>query len=308
MSTKYLYFFIVSFIAGCIGIDAVDDPILGPPAILVNKTSVVLMPSDTEQLEAQYIDEYGIERNVEFMWLSSNSDVAEVSTTGLITAKSAGQVIVQAVFKEVISMQVNVNIVIDENAVATVSIQAPKNILNPNESIQLQVAVRNINGETLEGRQVEWFSENSSIASVSQAGEVTAVSGGVVDIHAKSEGVKSNIITFTITGARTGTFVPSGGYQARGTATLALESGQLILRLSNDFQTSFALGTYIYLSNTTNASGTLSNGKELAQISTNGAHTFNVTQKFPNIGLYDYRYVIILCKPAVVTFGYADLN
>jgi hypothetical protein len=49
-------------------------------------------------------------------------------------------------------------------------------------------------------------------------------------------------------------------------------------------------------------------GLEVAQISTNGAKTFDITAIRPATGLFDYQYVIILCKPASLTFGYAELK
>jgi hypothetical protein len=49
-------------------------------------------------------------------------------------------------------------------------------------------------------------------------------------------------------------------------------------------------------------------GLEVAQIVDNGAKTFNLSNIKPGIGLNDYKYVIILCKPASVTFGYAELK
>jgi hypothetical protein len=89
---------------------------------------------------------------------------------------------------------------------------------------------------------------------------------------------------------------------------LRTENGQLILDLGANFRTSFALGTYIYLANSTNAGNVRSAGLEVAQIRENGAQTFNISALNRNVGLFDYRYVVILCKPATVTFGYADLN
>ena len=47
-----------------------------------------------------------------------------------------------------------------------------------------------------------------------------------------------------------GNFVIIGGYEASGSTILKIENGNLILKLLPNFKTSFALGTYIYLSNT----------------------------------------------------------
>jgi hypothetical protein len=63
------------------------------------------------------------------------------------------------------------------------------------------------------------------------------------------------------------------------------------------------------LSNTnSNASTVKSAGLELGQISVNGTHSFDITAINSTVKLGDYKYVIILCKPATVIFGYAELK
>jgi hypothetical protein len=113
--------------------------------------------------------------------------------------------------------------------------------------------VQNIRGETLTGKTVEWFSENAAILRVDANGQATALAGGVAAVHAKVNGVKSNSVDLTVGADRAGPFVPAGGYAASGTAMLRTENGQVILDLGPNFRTSFALGTYIYLANSTNA-------------------------------------------------------
>lgn len=293
---------------GCIGTDYLDDPLVGEE-IVVSTEQLALMPNEMETIMAEYFDQYGIMRSVPFTWTSSNTAVAEVNASGVVSAKTPGQTVIQPSYNNFLGPLVNVNVVADPNAVATVEIAASTTGLNIGQKVTLSISIRNINGDELTGKTVEWFSENSSIVTVNTAGVVEAVGPGVAVVHAKVEGVKSNSLNFTAGGLmRMGTFVPAGGYQAVGSATLKLVNNELILTLSDDFKTSFALGTYIYLANSTNGSVVRSAGFEVAQIFTNGGKTFNIKQLNPNIGLYDYRYVIILCKPASVTFGFADMN
>jgi hypothetical protein len=74
-----------------------------------------------------------------------------------------------------------------------------------------------------------------------------------------------------------GTFNSAGGYKAIGTARLELLNDQLMLTLSDNFDTDFALGTFIYLANSTNGSVVRSTGFEVAQIFNDGGKTFNIT-------------------------------
>lgn len=110
---------------------------------------------------------------------------------------------------------------------------------------------------------------------------------------------------------RQGTLQGQGGYTATGTVTLRRnEAGDLILSTSADFEVSFALGTFLYLSNSKDGRATANDGLEVADVSNNttGAQSFNVTQLAPDATLTTYQYVIVLCKPARLTFGAAELN
>jgi Bacterial Ig-like domain (group 2) len=215
---------------------------------------------------------------------------------------------VVASYGNVLSSSVNITVVSTGNQVAKVEIGSDKISIGAGESHALTVMVKNINDEILTGRAVQWFSENASIATVSSNGVVTGVSTGLVDIHAKVEGVKSNILNFSIGGGLSGSFISAGGYKAMGMASLKDEGGKIILEFSNNFEASFALGTFVYMANVTNGLQVKANGLEVAQITTNGAKSFNLSAVSPGIKLTDYKYVIILCKPASVTFGYAELK
>ncbi len=295
-------------LSGCIGTDYVDDPIIGEQ-IEMSESQLALMVGESHPLSATYFDEYGIEKSVELLWTSSAPGVATVDSKGVVKAISAGQAMVVASFGSTLSSSVNITVVANANQVAKVEITSPSNkiSLGVGESHALVVVVKNINNEILTSREVQWFSENASIATVNN-GVVTGVSTGLVDIHAKVEGVKSNLLNFSIGGGLSGSFVSAGGYKAIGMASVKEIAGDIILDISNNFETSFALGTFVYMANVTNGSQVKANGFEVAQITTNGAKSFNLSAINPGIKLTDYKYVIILCKPASVTFGYAELK
>lgn len=302
-------FILALVLSGCIGTDYIDDPIVGEE-IIVSHQTLALMPGEQAQVSAEYYDEYGIQQDVQLLWTSANTLVAEVSNDGLITGKVDGQTLVQPSYGNFLGPQIQVTVVSDPTAVAVVEILPPASSqLLVGEKIQLAVTVKNIAGEELVGETIEWFSENSNILLVTQTGEVEAVGNGTAGIHAKVNGVKSNSVDFTVEGLiRSGTFNSAGGYKTIGTAQLETVDTQLILTLSDNFDTDFALATYIYLANSTNGATVRSTGFEVAQIFNDGGKTFNITQLNSGIGLNDYRYVIVLCKPASITFGFADLN
>lgn len=295
-------------LGGCIGVDYLDDPIVGE-SIETESQPIALLKGNSFQATARYYNQYGIEQPVDLVWASSSPVIASVSANGLVTANASGQATIVVSFNTIQS-SFQVNVVLDETQVASIEVTVPENqtSLAIGGTKSLSATVKNINGQPLMGRTVEWFSENTSIASVDNTGLVTGLGMGMVDVHAKSEGVKSNVITLSVGGGRSGSFVGAGGYTAVGTATLSLMDNKLILQFSNNFQTSFALGTFVYLANSTNGAQVRASGLEVAQITTNGAKTFDITAISPTTGLLDYKYVIILCKPASVTFGYAELK
>ncbi len=305
-----LFIFLASsLMLSCIGVDKIDDPIVGA-RIELDTAQVALGIGDTYQSMAVYFDQYGIERDVAIGWSSSAPSIAEVNAQGLITGIGGGQAIVKSSFDDT-ENQIMVNIVLDETQVANVVIASPGNqtTLQSGEMLTLTSMVKNINGEILDGRTVEWFSANPSTIAVNDQGVLTAVGSGMVDVHAESEGVKSNVIAFASGTGRSGMFMGSGGYKAIGTASLSLDgANNLYLDFSSNFETSFALGSFVYLANSTVGSQVRAGGLEVAEVTTNGAKSYNITAISPSTSLFTYKYVVILCKPATITFGFAELK
>lgn len=128
-----------------------------------------------------------------------------------------------------------------------------------------------------------------------------------------SEPMPADTLTIDTTAVaeRQGTLQGQGGYTSEGTVTLLQnEAGELVLTTSDDFEVSFAAGTFLYLSDSQAGSTTFTDGLEVADVSDTptGAQSFNVSQVDPAITLSTYRYVVVLCKPFRLTFGVAELK
>ncbi len=116
--------------------------------------------------------------------------------------------------------------------------------------------------------------------------------------------------TVTVTELK-GTLQGQGGYTTVGTVTLRQnEAGEIILTTSDDFEVSFAAGTFLYLSNSEAGAATFTGGLEIADVSDTptGAQSFNVSQVDANVTLTTYQYLVVLCKPFRLTFGTAELK
>lgn len=156
----------------------------------VNRVAVAPLTGDiplgsSRQLAANVLDAAGNAipgRPV--TWASSNSAIATVSVTGLVSAVALGRVTITAT-AEGKSGTSTIDVV---DPVATVRITpAGPQTLRIGGKVQLTATPLNIAGQPLTGRPVNWFSSNPNVASVSSAGEVTAVAVGQVTITAEIE-------------------------------------------------------------------------------------------------------------------------
>lgn len=298
----------IFLLGGCIGTDQVDDPTVeGKLEILPER--MALLVGTSEMADATYLNTFGVKESVPVGWSIKPTTIASVNASGSVKAKAPGQALLFANYS-ITTDSIRVTVVQDENDVAYVDISVPETSLSIGESIVGLAKAKNINKVEISGSIVQWFSTDESIVTVDGTGTLTALGSGVVRIYAVVEEVYSNEIEITINGGkRIGTFQSANGYMASGMASLEVVNGALILKLSDDFMTDFALGTFIYLAND-NMSGTSirNEGIELGEITTNGSHTFNVTENFPNTTLSQFQYVIVLCKPASIPFGFAQLN
>ncbi|VXD11871.1 Ig-like domain-containing protein [Marinoscillum sp. 108] len=309
MRYREMYLLCLLSLASCIGTDFIDDP--KDAAILTEVTSISLKVGETVQIEATYYYNMWVAKeDAELIWQSNDRSVASVDQSGKVTAVGKGQTKIQISYANEETVTVDVTVVENTDDVARVQITAPGSSLMINETIQLTARAFTMDDVEVTDKPVIWTSSNETLATVNSSGLVTAHANGIVSITAEIEDVKSPPFQLMIgTQARSGVFEGSGSYKAVGTVTLFIDDNdQLILTFSADFETSFALGTFVYLANSTSGTVVRSQGLEIAEVTTNGAKTYNVSLVNSSVGLNDYNYVILLCKPASITFGSAALN
>ena len=161
----------------------------------------------TLQLTATPLDFSGrVLRNRTVGWTTSDAAQATVTSAGVVTAVAPGVVTVNA-SSEGISASAIVTVTSSVDSVATVTMSPPVGTLTVGGSMQLAATLKDIAGNTLTGgRTVTWSASGvagANVATVSDAGLVTAVSPGTVIVQAFSEGqhgaatitVKDNVDT-----------------------------------------------------------------------------------------------------------------
>jgi len=300
-----------SFLGPAINVAVIND-LDSVASVQITTTSTALFANDKIQLAATVKNISGqILTNKSVEWISEDHTILSINSTGIVTALAKGTARIFAKSGGIKSdaLTLSVSERIDLNAISSIVVTAPKTALLSGETWQFGVTVKNATGQTLNGKTLEWISGNSGVAIVNNSGNIIATGAGSTGIYARSEGITSNTITIIVSvlgGSKTSTFTKAGGYEAAGTAMLSINNGDLTLDLGSDFKTSFALGTFIYLSNSTNGATVRASALEVSQVTTNGAKTFNISKVKSNVTINDYKYVVILCKPASVTFGYAE--
>jgi uncharacterized protein YjdB len=130
-------------------------------------------------------------------WSSSNTGVATVSQTGLVTGVAAGTTVITATSE---GKSGTSDVTVTQAPVATVTLAPPTATVFVAFTQQLTPTLKDAGGHVLTGRTVTYQSSNTNVATVSSSGLVTGVAPGSATITATSEG-KSGTSTITVTNA-----------------------------------------------------------------------------------------------------------
>ncbi|HTA74824.1 MAG TPA: Ig-like domain-containing protein [Gemmatimonadaceae bacterium] len=157
--------------------------------VSVNPSTVTLNPGNTAQLTAVAMDSLGnVLANQTVTWSSSNTSVATVSATGLLSAVTVGSAVISATAGGK-SGFANVAVVAASPAsVASVTVSPATASITAGKTVQLTATLKDSVGNVLGGRTVTWSSSNPSVATVSSNGVVTGVAAGTATISAASGG------------------------------------------------------------------------------------------------------------------------
>ncbi|MEO5872491.1 MAG: Ig-like domain-containing protein [Gemmatimonadaceae bacterium] len=166
-----------------------------PPVatVTVATTQTTLQPTQTTQATATLLDASNVPalgRTV--TWASSNTNVATVSATGSVTAIAGGSATISATSEGITGTKT-----ITVPAVATVTVTGTNLSPVPQQTTQLTATLLDASSSPALNRTVAWTSSSPSVAMVSPAGLVTALTVGTAVISATSE-TKSGIVTITV--------------------------------------------------------------------------------------------------------------
>ena len=140
-------------------------------------------------------------------WLSSNTAVATVGASGLVTGVAAGSATITATSE---GKNGTSAITVTNVPVATVTMTPAVAGILVGATLPLTATPKDSNGTPLTGRTVTWVSSNTAVATVSTSGLVTGVAAGSATITATSEGKNgTSAITVTTVPVATVTVTPA---------------------------------------------------------------------------------------------------
>jgi uncharacterized protein YjdB len=128
------------------------------------------------------------------MWSSEDASIADVSSSGVVTGRRVGRVMVaaSALGKDAFSI-----VTVNPTPVSSVRLSHANQPLRVGEVLQLSADALDAGGRVLTGRPITWSSSSVDVASVTGDGLVTAVAPGGAVITASVEG-KSAAASVTV--------------------------------------------------------------------------------------------------------------
>ena len=158
------------------------DTTVSVTSVSLNKTTAQLGVGETTSLTATVYPSDATNKNV--TWSSSNTSVATVSSSGVVTAKAVGTATITvktADGNKTATCAVTVKI--DEILVTGVSLNKTSTSLFVGDT---ETLIANVTPEDATNKNVTWSSSNTSVASVSSSGVVTAKAAGTATITVKT--------------------------------------------------------------------------------------------------------------------------
>ena len=191
------------------------------PTVSVSPTTTTIYIGSTQQLTATVTNT----SNTSVTWSSSNTGVATVSSSGVVSAVAAGTATITATSVANTSAKATCAVTVSSLPAGTLTVSADPSATVPVGGSGYQLYVKDSNGTYLSRPECTFTSSDSSVATVSSYGTISALKAGTATItvtHTKGTGT----ITLTISG--------SGG--GGGTLTVTADPSATIPIGANGYQ------------------------------------------------------------------------
>ncbi|MCR0203504.1 Ig-like domain-containing protein [[Clostridium] innocuum] len=163
------------------------DPII-PETVTLDRSNVHLTEGDHIQLAASVKPNNAV---TELHWSSDNKNIASVSSSGYVSAASAGETDIRVTTDNGLTAKCHVIIQRQEVPIASVVLSNKALTLTEGDSSVISASV--LPSDTTMNKTVTWSSANTAIASVDANGKVYAIKSGTTEIIARASNGKSAI-------------------------------------------------------------------------------------------------------------------
>jgi len=175
---------------GSAGLTVTAPPPMPVATVAVSPATASLQAGATTQLSAVTRDANGnVLTGRSISWSSGSAAIATVSASGLVSAVAAGNATITASSEGKTGTSAITVTAVAPVPVATVTVSPAAPSVQVGATVQLSAVPRDASGNVLTGRTITWASSNSSLATVSASGLVTALVAGSVTISASCGGV-----------------------------------------------------------------------------------------------------------------------
>lgn len=173
----------------------VSNDVVAVTGVKLNKSSLTLSPNESSTLTATIAPSNASNKGV--TWTSSNTSVATVSSTGMVTAKKDGTTVITVTSKDG-SFTAKCNVTVKTVKVTGIRVSKTTVTLKEGKSTTVTATVLPSNATN---KKVTWTSSDTRVAKVSSSGKITAVKEGTANITVKTaDGNYSKTIKVTVTG------------------------------------------------------------------------------------------------------------
>jgi uncharacterized protein YjdB len=249
-----------------------QDPVA---SVTVAPGSSAISATQTQQLAATLKDAGGaVLTGRTVTWSSSNTAIATVSTTGLVSptgANDSGTVTITAASG---SANGTATVTITQDPVTSVTVAPASSTISATQTQQLAATLKDAGGTVLTGRPVTWSSSNTAIATVSNAGLVSPTGlndTGTVTITATS-GSANGTATVTINPEPVATVTV-----APGSSTISATQTQQLAATLKDAGGTILTGRTVTWSSSNTGIATVSNTGLVSPTGLNDTGTVTIT-------------------------------
>jgi len=184
-----------------------NTPAVTVAQVTLTPPTATVRAGETVALQARAVDSAGTTVVATTTWSTNNKSVATVSSSGVVTALSAGDVRVAA---SVLGKSAVTSITVTPRVVASVIISPATVSIRVGVTATLFAQTLDAEGAALTGRTIVWSSSNPAVASVNAQGIITAVAAGAATISATSEGRTGQVaVTVTLPPVQTVSVAPT---------------------------------------------------------------------------------------------------